>query len=99
MRRDSDFALKTTTDIKVFLLFLLDNVGSMLDRDTLIEITERNTGEISFDYDECLVQLTRTEHLYSEEIDGTLYAVRTFFKEDATENITEKVERIILKKQ
>lgn len=35
---------------------------------------------------------------FVKEIDGTLYAVRTFFKEDATENITEKVERIILKK-
>lgn len=36
---------------------------------------------------------------FVKEIDGTLYAVRSFFKEDATENITEKVERIILKKQ
>ena len=36
---------------------------------------------------------------FVKEIDGNLYAVRTFFKEDATENITEKVERIILKKQ
>ena len=36
---------------------------------------------------------------FVKEIDGTLYAVRTFFKEDATENITEKVERIIFKKQ
>ena len=36
---------------------------------------------------------------FIKEIDGTLYAVRTFFKEDAAENITEKVERIILKKQ
>mgnify|MGYP002565448870 CR=1 FL=1 len=35
---------------------------------------------------------------FVKEIDGTLYAVRTFFKKDATENITEKVERIILKK-
>ena len=32
------------------------------------------------------------------EIDGTTYAVRAFFSEDARENITEKVQRIILKK-
>lgn len=32
------------------------------------------------------------------EIDGTAYAVRAFFSEDARENITEKVQRIILKK-
>ena len=31
------------------------------------------------------------------EIDGTTYAVRAFFSEDARENITEKVQRIILK--
>ena len=30
-------------------------------------------------------------------IDGTTYAVRAFFSEDARENITEKVQRIILK--
>ena len=34
-----------------------------------------------------------------KEIDGTLYAVRTFFKEDANENIAEKVQRIVLKKE
>ena len=35
---------------------------------------------------------------YIREIDGTTYAVRAFFSEDARENITEKVQRIILKK-
>ncbi len=34
---------------------------------------------------------------YIREIDGTTYAVRTFFSEGARENITEKVQRIILK--
>ena len=29
-------------------------------------------------------------------IDGTVYAVRAFFKEDARENITDKVQRIVL---
>lgn len=36
---------------------------------------------------------------FTREIDGTLYAVRTFFKEDANENIAEKVHRIVLKKE
>ena len=35
---------------------------------------------------------------FIREIDGTTYAVRAFFSEDARENITEKVQRIILKK-
>ena len=35
---------------------------------------------------------------FLREIDGTTYAVRVFFSESARENITEKVQRIILKK-
>ena len=34
---------------------------------------------------------------FLREIDGTTYAVRAFFSESARENITEKVQRIILK--
>ena len=34
---------------------------------------------------------------FIREIDGTTYAIRVFFNEDARENITEKVQRIILK--
>ena len=34
---------------------------------------------------------------FLREIDGTTYAIRAFFSEDARENITEKVQRIILK--
>ena len=35
----------------------------------------------------------------TREIDGTLYVVRTFFKEDAKENSAEKIQRIVLKKE
>ena len=34
---------------------------------------------------------------FIKEIGGTVYAVRAFFSEDARENITDKVQRIILK--
>ena len=33
---------------------------------------------------------------FIKEIDGAVYAVRAFFKEDARENITDKVQRIVL---
>ena len=49
---------------------------------------------------EIYTQLDRiTDHLatMTKQIDGTVYAVRAFFKEDARENITDKVQRIILK--
>ena len=68
MKKDKDLILKTTTDIKVFLLFLLDNISGPIDRTTLIDIVEENTGEISFDYDECLHQLVESEHVYFDEV-------------------------------
>lgn len=34
---------------------------------------------------------------FIREIDGSVYAVRTSFTEEATENIEEKVQRILLK--
>ena len=57
-----------------------------------------------------LATMTKQEHIawfrrsayvqplnFLREIDGTTYAVRAFFSEDARENIAEKVQRIILK--
>lgn len=32
---------------------------------------------------------------FVKEIDGTSYIIRTFFKEEATENVYEKLERIL----
>ena len=76
MKRDKDLILKTTMEIKVFLLFLLDNIVGPVDRTSLIEIVEENTEEISFDYDECLRQLVESEHVYSDSIaDETYYMI------------------------
>lgn len=60
-------------DMKVFLLFLLDNIGYPLEHDTLIEVVRENTDEISLDYDECLRQLSSSEHILTDEVDGVRY--------------------------
>ena len=73
MRRNKEPILKTTTDIKVFLLFLLDNIGYPIDHATIMEMVEENTDEISLDYDECLIRLVDSEHLYYDEVDGERY--------------------------
>ncbi len=73
MKREKDLILKTTMEIKVFLLFLLDNIVGPIDRTALIDIVEENTDEISFDYDECLRQLTESEHVYRDEIGSESY--------------------------
>lgn len=86
-------------------MMYVDNEGNTIER----------TGEIYTLLDEItdhLATLTKEERIawfkqsmyleplnFVKEIDGTLYAVRTFFKKDAGENITEKVERIVLKKE
>lgn len=84
-------------------MMYVDNEGNTIEK----------TGEIYTLLDEItdhLATLTKEERIawfrqtmYAEplnfvkEIDGTLYAVRTFFKEDATENIHDKLGRILKK--
>ncbi len=67
------YSLNTLIDIKVFLLFLLSNIGSPLDHTTLIEIVSENTDEIAIDYEECINQLVDSGHLLFDEIDGERY--------------------------
>ena len=59
--------------MKVFLLFLLDNIGYPLEHTTVIEIVQENTDEISLDYDECLRQLVSTGHVLYDEVGTERY--------------------------
>ena len=67
------FTLKTKTDIKVFLLFLLEYINYPIERTTLINIIADNAEELTIDYDECLGELTDTEHVWFDEVDGETY--------------------------
>ena len=58
------------TDIKIFLLFLLDRIGNPIDHTSLINIVSENTREITLDYDQCLDELVKAGHLYYDT-DGT----------------------------
>ncbi len=73
MKKTKKFTLRTMTDIKVFLLFLLDRIGYPIDHTSLIEMVSENTDEIIFDYDECLRELSDAEHIISDEVDGERY--------------------------
>jgi hypothetical protein len=55
------FTLKTKTDIKVFLLFLLEYINYPIDKTTLLNIVVDNTEELTIDYDECLGELSDTD--------------------------------------
>lgn len=73
MKKEKSFTPSTTIDMKVYLLFLLDSIGYIMDHDTIMEIVQESTDEISFDYAECLRQLAESEHLLSDEVDGVRY--------------------------
>ena len=73
MKKRKDFGLNTTTELKIFLLFLLDNIRYPIDRTTVMSIIEENTDEISLDYEQCLVELVATEHLLFDEIGAEKY--------------------------
>ena len=67
------FALRSGTDLKVFLLFLLDEIRYPIDRSTLINIISENTEEIVFDYDATLAELSEDGHIWFDELDGEKY--------------------------
>ena len=73
MKKYKEFGLNTITDLKVFILFLLDNIRYPVDHTTVMKIVEENTDDISLDFAQCLAELTDTGHLYFDEIDGEKY--------------------------
>lgn len=73
MKKYKEFGLNTITDLKVFLLFLLDNIRYPIDGTTMLSIIEENTDDISLDYEQCLRELADSEHLLFDEVDGEKY--------------------------
>lgn len=80
-----------------------DNQGNVIDRNgeihTLIDdITDHLATLIKEERIAWFRQTMYAEPLnFIREIDGTSYIIRTFFKEEATENIYEKLGRILTK--
>ena len=73
MKKYKEFGLNTITDLKVFVLFLLDNIRYPVEEATIIDIVEENVNDISFDYEQCLRDLAESGHLLSDEVDGVWY--------------------------
>lgn len=73
MKRNKKIGLNSITDLKVFLLFLLDNIRYPVDSNTIMDIASENTDDLSLDYEQCLAELVDSEHLLYDEIDGTRY--------------------------
>ncbi len=73
MKKTKEFKLSTKTDLKIFVLFLLDNIRYPVDKTTVMSIVAENTNEIIIDYEEILFELVDSEHLLYDEADGENY--------------------------
>ena len=73
MKKQTKFKLRSLTDIKVFLLFLLDNIKYPIDYTTLTRIISDNVEDLTFDYEESLRELADAGHLLFDEVDGERY--------------------------
>ena len=73
MKKNKQFGFNTITDLKVFLLFLLDNIRYPIESDTILSIIEENTDEITLDYEQCLGELVDSGHLLYDEVEDVKY--------------------------
>lgn len=73
MKRQKKFTLETLLDIKIFLMFLLDNIRHPIDYPTLVEILMKNVDSLSIDYETCLRELADAGHLLYDKVDGVEY--------------------------
>ena len=73
MKKRKEFGLNTIADLKIFLLFLLDNIRYPIDRTTVMSIIEENIEDISLDYEQCLVELADSGHILFDQIGNEQY--------------------------
>ncbi len=73
MKKKKEFVLKTVTEIKVFMLFLLDEIAYPIDHASFIDILSEATGDISLGYDETLRELAASGHINFDEVGGESY--------------------------
>lgn len=70
MKKKQPYTLSTQTDIKIFLLFILDNIRYPVDHDTLMDIIAENVEEPSLDYEESLADLIDRDYVSTDEFEG-----------------------------
>lgn len=73
MAKKKEYRLTTMTDIKVFILFLLDTIRYPVDYTTLRSILFENTTVLSTEYEECVGQLSDEGHIIFDDADGERY--------------------------
>lgn len=65
--------LQNKVDIKIFILFLLDNLNYPLDDESINNIIVENGYVGTFDFTECFSELLELGHIVGDEVDGKTY--------------------------
>jgi DNA-binding PadR family transcriptional regulator len=73
MNKYKEAGIKSITDLKVYVLFLLDNIGRPMPLESVIHILSEVLNDISLDFDHCIGELEDTEHICYDEVDGVKY--------------------------
>ena len=75
MKKKKAPVLRTMTDIKVFLLYVLDRVSFPMDEITMSYIIVDNAPTFSMEYDEALAMLVESGHIHAEDVEGKTYYI------------------------
>ena len=73
MNRDFEPVMHDKTDIKIFVLFLLDNINYPLDYGTINNLIIENGYVGAFDFAECFSELSEQGHILDEVVEGEHY--------------------------
>ena len=73
MKKKNERELWDKTDVKIFILFLLDNLQYPLDMDTISRIVHETGYVGGFDFAECFSELLDDGHVIGDEVDGVAY--------------------------
>ena len=73
MKKNGAKKLDSLMDIKIFLVYLLDNIRYPIDYTTLSDIISQNVDDVTLDYEECLADLVEREHIWFDAMDGERY--------------------------
>ena len=77
MKKKEPYTLKTLLDIKIFLLFILDNIKYPIEHGTIMKIVAENVQTPTFDYEEALSDLVADELICTDEFEGKHYYMIT----------------------
>ena len=73
MKKKEPSKLKTILDIKIFLLFVLDNIKYPIEYSTIMRIVDENVETPTFDYHAALSELVSDELICTDEFQGKQY--------------------------